>query len=230
MFLFLSFVVALISLYYLGVMVDTYNADTTYLTPLVALLIYSILTIIRECKKKPSNWLIDDDYGYDDSYGYNRYQHNSSNQGRSTIVTKANENTEYFTPDVKEKKNNEKELIHYPSNKEVREKIKQLENSRWFRIKRSIASVFAIDITAKYYEEYRKPYKVNGKGKVISINNSGKEDHNRFKPNNNWYIEREMEEYNAVTKLMNGRSCEIALTDGTFDEETNNSENIDETE
>ena len=48
MFLFLSFVVALVSLYYLGVMVDSYNPDTTYLTPLVTLLVYSLVTLIRE--------------------------------------------------------------------------------------------------------------------------------------------------------------------------------------
>jgi hypothetical protein len=219
MFAFLSFVVALLSLYYLGIMVDSYNPDTTYLTPLVILLIYSVLAMIRELKKEPISWL--GDYEPYDYYGENRYstshqyrsQNNrsySNNEWMEKYGSRQNrtdENTEYFTVEEKKKQNNEKELTHYPSNSEVREKIKELEKSRWFRFKRGFTSFFGIDIT----EEYRKPYKVSTKGKVVPINN--KEDYNRFTPKNDWKLEREFAEYNAVAKLMNGRSCEISLGD-----------------
>ena len=234
MYLFLSFVVALISLYYLGVMVDSYNPDTTYLTPLVGLLIYSILSIVRELKKEPLSWLsYGDDY---DTYQYrgggSYHTTDNHNQWLDTYgsrTNKVNEKTEYFAPSKKEKSNDDKELVHYPSNSEVREKIKELEKSRWFRLKRSICGVFAYDITDKYYEEYKKPYKVNRRGKVVSAaSNNSKEDHSRFQPTNNWFAEKEREEYNAVTKLMGRRSCEIALSDAEFaiisqGKDTNNS-------
>ena len=138
MFLFLSFVVALVSLYYLGVMVDSYNPDTTYLTPLVALLIYSVLTIVRELKKEPISWLADDYYNDNRQYsnvGNNRYSSQTDNHNQwldtyGSRYSKANEKTEYFTPTKKEKKGDEKMLVHYPSNQEVREKIKELENQK----------------------------------------------------------------------------------------------------
>jgi hypothetical protein len=91
-----------------------------------------------------------------------------------------------------------------------------------------LGNVFAYDISTKYYEEFKKPYKVNRRGKVVTVNQTvNKEDHRRFQPNNNWLAERENKEYNEVTKLM-GRCCEIALTDeeAAFmcGEETNNSQ------
>lgn len=235
MFAFLSFVVALFSLYYLGMMVDSYNPDTTYLTPLVLLLIYSVLAMIRELRKEPFSWLDDDEsydpYGYYGNNGYNRgnYQrqyrsqnnrNNSHNEWMEKYGSRQNrtdENTEYFTVEKKKKQDNEKELTHYPSNSEVREKIKELEKSRWFKFKRGFASFFGIDIT----EQYKKPYKVNEKSKVVPINN--KEDHSRFLPPVTWREKQEMEEYNAVAKLMCGRSCEISLGDLTVEE--NNVEN-----
>ena len=233
MYLFLSFVVALISLYYLGVMVDTYNADTTYLTPLVALLIYSVLSIVRELKKDSSSW-----FAYDDDYhptyrntGANTYNQQTHNQWNNSYTPRVNEKTEYFTPTKREKKEDDKLIVHYPSSKEVREKVKELEKSRWFRFKKAVGNFFGHDITQKYYDEFKKPYKINRKGKVVTISNENenKEDHSRFTPNKNWWAEKENEEYNAVTKLMCGRSCEISLTDEQaailLVEETNNSEN-----
>ena len=237
MFLFLSFVVALVSLYYLGVMVDSYNTDTTYLTPLVALLIYSVLTIVRELKKEPISWLsYEDDFSshpYGDirssdySYGEKTDNHNQWLDTYGSRNSKINEKTEYFAPTKKEKKDDEKMLVHYPSSQDVREKMKELEKSRWFRFRRMLGNIFAYDITTKYYEEFKKPYKVNRKGKVVTVNQTvNKEDHSRFQPNNNWWAEKERAEYNAVTKLM-GRSCEIALTDEEaavlYGDETNNS-------
>jgi len=213
MFLFLSFVVAVISLYYLGVMASTYGSDTTYLMPLVALLIYSITNIIRELKNT-TEWLLGDEPDYN-SYSYRNDRNNvrtyadsvcSSSYNRSTTTdyvyrpTKPNERTENFVQDKKVNKDDEKFLIHYPSRSEAREKIKELEKSRWFRIKRSFAGFFGVDITEKYY----KPRKVKSSVKVKSIN---KEDDSRFMPQIN---KREYEEYNAVAKFV-GRSCEIAF-------------------
>jgi len=238
MFLFLSFVVALISLYYLGVMVDSYSPDTTYLTPLVALLIYSVLTIVRELKKEPISWLsYEDDFSshtYNDirnsghTYREKTDNHNKWLDDYGSRTYRSTEKTEYFTPTKKEKKEEYKTIVHYPSNQEVREKMKELEKSHWFRFKRMLGNVFAYDISTKYYEEFKKPYKVNRRGKVVTVNQTvNKEDHSRFQPNNNWLAERENKEYNEVTKLM-GRCCEIALTDeeAAFmcGEETNNSQ------
>ena len=75
MFLFLSFIVALIALYYLGVMTDAYNPDTTYLTPLVTLLVYSLVTLIREVRKGSfSSWLLgEDNYDYYHYPNHNYY-------------------------------------------------------------------------------------------------------------------------------------------------------------
>lgn len=239
MYLFLSFVVALISLYYLGVMVDTYNPDTTYLTPLVALLIYSILSIIRSLRKESISWLTyEDDYG---TYnGGNRTYNNSSNQynyakwdyqyGSKYTPKSVNEKTEYFTPDKKEKNEDNNQIVYYPSRRDVREKIKELEKSRWFRIKRNLYSLVFIDLTERYREEFKKPYKINRKGKVVSVNqNVNKEDHSRFVPSNNYWANKEKEEYNSVAKLMGKRSCEIALTEEEYavlvQGETNNQNN-----
>lgn len=182
MYLFISFVVALISLYYIGVMVDTYNADTTYLTPLIILLIYSILSIIRQIRENPLSWLIDDDYYYDSS---------SYNNGYNTKTI---------------------EIVHYPTNNEVRERMKELEKSYWFKIKKNIASIFAIDITKKYYEKYKKPYKINNKCKVANINSSNSNNnYSPYAPPSNWWDKKEMEEYNQVAKHMKKRSCEISI-------------------
>ena len=121
MFLFLSFVVALVSLYYLGVMVDSYNPDTTYLTPLVALLIYSVLTIVRELKKEPISWLsYEDDFSshpYGDirssdcSYREKTDNHNQWLDTYGSRNSKINEKTEYFAPTKKEKQDDEKCLF-----------------------------------------------------------------------------------------------------------------------
>jgi len=219
MFLLISFVAALISLYYLGVMADTYNADTTYLTPLMVLLIYSVLSIFRQLKNGVLSFLADD-YNYNDSTYYRSYPTNNSYNNSYNNAYRQREEVEYFTVDDKKEKNNVQELIHYPSNKEIREKIKELEDSRWFRFKRGFAAIFGIDITTKYYEKFKKPYKVTTKCTSSNVN---KEDNNRFKPNNNFWAAKEITEYNSVTKLMSGRSCEIAIANDN--EDTNNNSN-----
>jgi hypothetical protein len=237
MYLLLSFVAALISLYYLGVMVDSYNPDTTYLTPLVSLLIYSIVSIIRNIRKEPVSWLTyDDDYGTYNDINSQRQQYNDTRwnyQYGQKYTTKATEKTEYFLPDKKEKKEeDDNKIIYYPSRSDVREKIKELEKSRWFRIKKILYSLVFIDLTERYRKEFKKPYKINRKGKVVSVNqNVNKEDHSRFTPNNSYWANIEKEEYDAVAKLM-GRSCEIALTEEEFailsQKESNNSNNKNE--
>ena len=219
MFLFLSFMVAVISLYYLGIMASTYNADTTYLMPLVALLIYSVTNIIRELKRT-TEWLLGDEpdchaYGHaggrSDVISYSNYAYNSSSYNSADCryyPSKHNENVENFVQDKKVNKDNEKVLVHYPSRQEVREKIKMLEKSRWFRIHRSIGNFLGYDITLKYY----KPRKVKSDEKVKPFN---KENNSRYMPP---LVKRECEEYNEVAKFV-GRSCEIAFNDENIENE-----------
>ena len=73
MYLFLSFVVALVSLYYIGIMVDSRSVDTTYLTPLMVLLMYSVTSIVRELRGKPTSWIADDYYDNDYKYRNKSY-------------------------------------------------------------------------------------------------------------------------------------------------------------
>lgn len=234
MHLFLSFVNVILSLYYLGVMADNHNTDLTSITPAVALLLYSMATIIRELKRSGGNWLLGEETTYDrynepyDYSGYNRSTYkpkttvtreydNDDWFGKSCSIAKNSEKTEYFAPDVKKKNiDDEKELVHYPSRQEVREKIKALEKSRWFRIHRSIGNFFGYDITLKYY----KPRKVKSGEKVKPFN---KENNSRYMPNNSYIIEREMKEYNEIVKYV-GRSCEIAINDEPLNIDENNDE------
>ena len=210
MYLFLSFMVALISLYYLGVMADSRSADTTYFTPLMGLLFYSIISIVRELRENPVSWLAGNYYG--DDYGYsrgtqsyfNRYSSNNSTyNGRREVAEK----TEYFVQDKKVEKDDTKELVHYPSNSEVREKIKELNKSWWFRRKKAFAKMFSIDIEAGYAKKFKQPVKY----KVKPIK---KEDHTRYMPkeypNSTFVNGGENKEYNDVAKFV-GRSCEIAF-------------------
>lgn len=233
MFLFLSFVVALVSLYYLGVMADTYNPDTTYVVPLVTLLVYSILTIIREINKSSfTSWLLgDDNYGYyqypkTPEYNYNggynsgyTYHAKNSSSSVNDWRSKQESTVECFLPDKEVEKIDTKELIHYPSNQEVREKMNELEKNGWFRIKRSVGDVLGMDVEGQYREKFKRPYKTNEKVTVkaqpTTIN---KEDHNRFKPKTAWREEMEKKEYNEVAKHV-GRSCEIAVSDVILVEE-----------
>jgi hypothetical protein len=218
MYLFLSFVLALASLYYLGVMADSPTADTTYLTPLMGLLIYSIITIVRELRKDPVSWLAGD--YYDDECYYhrntqsysNRYSSNSNTYGKRN----ADEKVECFIQDKKVKKEDSKEIIHYPSNSEVREKIKELNKSWWFRQKKAFAGIFAIDIEEKYVKKFKQPIvrnKTNCKVKPIAK----REDHTRYMPNQTWQ-DKEETEYNEVVKHI-GRCCEIAF--GDFEQKNN---------
>lgn len=173
MYLLLSFIVALVAIYYISIMSNSYNADTTYLTPIVILVIYSILSIIRELKREDNSYChYGNDYG---AYGYDYYGN----------VEHYKKKHNYYT----------EEVIHYPTREEVREKIKKLEDSRWFRFKRDIADIFGIDITKKYYKKYKKPYK---------------EKHNRFYPSDDSSFMKKTNEYNSVVKHI-GRSCEITF-------------------
>ena len=166
-------------------------------------------------------------FGDEDDYFGNRYSGGrsdvisysnsvSSNRSSSCNVdyryypTKPTEKTENFVQDKKVNKDDEKFLIHYPSRSEAREKIKELEKSRLFRIKRSFAGFFGVDITEKYY----KPIKVKSSERVKPI---GREDDSRFMPP---LVKRECEEYNAVAKFV-GRSCEIAFGEEALKVEEN---------
>lgn len=217
MFTFLSFLLVIMALYYLGVMADTYNADTTYLTPLIAFLIYVIICIIREGKRGSMSWLFGEDtydeYGNRINQSSNQYVHYNTNSNNnsynscwnSQYNSRAFEKVEYYTPNKKEKTDDVKELVHYPSNREVREKIKELEKNRLWRLKRDAASVFGVDITEKYY----KPTKVKENTVVKPIQ---KEDETKYMPRTSWVSEREKTEYNEVAGRV-GRSFEIAITD-----------------
>ncbi len=102
-------------------------------------------------------------------------------------------------------------VYHYPSNKEVREKIAELEKSRWWRIKRKLYSIVGVDITYKLYKPGYK--RLETSAKVDS-----KEDHSRFMPSARTW-NPDADEYNKVAKLL-ARSCDIAFDGECFVEET----------
>ena len=185
MYLFLSFIVALISLYYLGELSAGINNDAT--APIITLFIYSIVTIIKEVKRDDSYIYGDDVYHgsnrgwyndiYDDDY-YTGRSYNTNWGKNHNVNSIKNESVEVFVPDNKDKKKvDDRPLVyHYPSQKEVREKVAELEKSKWWRIKRTLYSLIAIDIT----EDLKQPsYKrLENAPKVVS-----KKDHSRFMPN-----------------------------------------------
>jgi hypothetical protein len=220
MYLFLSFVVALISLYYLGELSAGINNDAT--APIITLFIYSIVTIIKEVKREDSYIYGDDVYHgsnrgwyndiYDDDYYTGRSYNVNWGKNHNVSSTK-NENVEVFAPDEKDKKKvDNRPLVYYhPSQKEIKEKIAELEKSRWWRIKRKLYSIIGVDITSKLRQPGYK--RLETTPKVAS-----KEDHSRFMPNNiTW--NRDSEEYNKVAKLLT-RSCDIAFDGESFVEET----------
>ena len=120
--------------------------------PAVVLLIYSLVAIIREVKlndeefyntnnipRSNSNWWSGDYYDY--------------NTPAARNVTNAYRTVETFKNDKKEREKEDRPMVlHYPSKKEAREKIAELEKSWWWRVKRNVAAFFSYDITAKYYE------------------------------------------------------------------------------
>lgn len=208
MFTFISIIVCLLSLYYLGSMVTAYSLNSDYTMPAVILLIYSLVAIIREIKlndeefynsnnipRRNSNWWSNDYYDLNTPIAHN--------------VTNAYRTVETFKNDKKEREKEDRPMVlHYPSKKEAREKIAELEKSWWWRVKRSIASFFSFDITAKYYEPRYVKQEVAVKGK---------EDNTRYMPNNNTLVYRNSNdaEYNKVAKFI-GRSFDVAMDGEEF--------------
>lgn len=232
MFLLLSFIVAIMSIYFLCDMASSYYyTSEPNAAAAVALLIYSLVCIIKEIKEK-DNSFFDDDYDYNSrirSYNqkYNNYWYNndySTSSNKSVYAPGASDkhnewldkygsrnSVEVFSPDKKEKNDDERPMVwHYPSKKEAREAIAELEKSFWWRTKREFWSFLGRDITEKYY----KPRYVKGELAVKGTN----EDHTRYMPNESWLTKKETEEYNAVAKVM-GRSCDIAFDGEEFVDE-----------
>ena len=232
MYLFLSLVLAIISLYYINEIVDTYNSDTTFLLPLTILFMYSVLNIVRTLRGSLYSWLIGDDPYESDHVcgGYNRgsntynnpYSRSSNNYSYYNESTSGyserwepkvqTEKTEYFAENKVKEKDYEKELVHYPTKEEVRNKIKELEKNRWFRIKKNVGSIFGFDATKKYKDMFSAPIKTTVKCKVVN-----KEDHSRFAPQGVWQANKGPDEYNKIVKNM-GRSCEISFAEITQEE------------
>ena len=228
MYTFISILVCLASLYYLGNMANTYNYDTTYVAPVVTMFIYSMLSIVREAKRKLDSW---DDYGHNDDYEYNAYAGKTTYRHYSPSKTKKEEvNPNYHSctnykgekvevfasKPIKEKSYN-KELttsVHYVSNASVRDSLKELEKSRWFRFKRSFCGVFGFDITEKYYKQNRKAIRKVTVKRYPSCDN----DYTQYSPK---YIEAKV--YNDVAKSVT-RCCEIII-DGEFKTNINDASN-----
>ena len=184
MHLILSLVVACVALYYLSVMGDQYDPDTTYLMPILALLMYSVVNIIKDWREWQSSWFADDFFGsdpYNDIIDptYSNYGNFSYECGDETIYK------------------------HCPSNEEVRNKINNLKKSRWFRFKAEVAGFFGVNLEAKYRKKFKKPYTIARKYRV-------KSDNSRFMPKWSAKSEAERKEYNDVAKQV-GRSCEITF-------------------
>ena len=227
MYLFLSFIVAIMSLYFLCEMATSPYYYTQDATSAVVLLIYSVVTIIKELHKE------DDYIPYDSGYHTNTRNYSTSSRHLNNYFDDSpyeygwyddkksikKEDVEVFTPDKKEEKKEERpKVLHYPSKKEAREKIAKLEKNPLWIIKRNLCYAIGIDITEKYY----KPHYVTEEAVV----KKAKEDHSRFMPNGNFVSNYENEAYNNIAKTL-GRSCDIAFDGEDFvDEEINvNNEN-----
>lgn len=207
MYLFLHFVVAIVSIYFLGYMCNTHGTDTTLATPVAIMLLYSLLNVCVGVKKWNDKLLADD--WYRSTPSRNSYNSASYNKGGSSnsyeynydnISYKPKETVEYFSKPKVKTRTYEKQMTHYPSNKEIKEKIANLEKSRWFRIKRSLCNFIGNDITAKYYKPYTVIEKV-----VEPI-----EDYSAYQPQPGCWQKKEMEEYNEVAKQLS-RSCEFVI-------------------
>lgn len=227
MFLFLSFLVAISALIMLGDMATSYY-PTSNPAAVVTLLIYSFVCIVREVKKEDDMYFDDFNGGYNRNYssnwkgntyaGNNSYNNNA--YGYNNI--KPNEKVEVFAPDKKEesKDDDRPKVLHYPSQKEARDKIAELSKSRWWRGKRKLMAFLGVDITKKFYQ----PTYVK---EEVAVKGNSKEDHSRFMPkqtnsnNVGWWQKQETEEYNIVAKRV-GRSCDIAFDGETFVEENIN--------
>lgn len=184
MHLLLSLTVTFVALYYLSVMGDQYDPDTTYLIPILALLVYSVINVVKDWKELKSSWFADDFFGsdpYNDIIdpSYSNYNNFSYENGNVTVHK------------------------HYPSNEEVRGKINNLRKSRWFRIRRDIVGFFGIDLEDRYRKKFKKPRTIAKEYKV-------KSDNRRYMPNHWCKSDVERTEYNNVAKHV-GRSCEITF-------------------
>ena len=230
MFLFLSFIVAIMAIFYLADAATSYTSQDA--TAAVALFIYSLVCIIRELKAKEDSFFYDDGFyrdhrtttrtynkSYNSTYGYDYYDNDSYIATRDNSW-KAKDTVEVFAPDKKKEKKDDtrpQTEYHYPSKQEVRDKIAKLSKSRMWRIKRKFFAFCGVDITADFY----KPGYVEKKV-VARVN---KEDHNRYMPKQTgltWYEQRKLEEEKAeYGKILNalGRSCDIAFDGENFVDE-----------
>ena len=216
MFLFLSFIVAIVALFILSDMASShYYYSEQNFSAAIVLLIYSLVCIIKGIRESASSFFDDDDYftnnsrmnSYSQKYNHNYYGDIVDNRN-DWLDKYGSRNIETFAPDKKEEKNTERpKVLHYPSNKEIRDKISDLEKSRWWRIKRGFCSFFAIDITESFYEPTYIEEEVAVKAK--------KENHSRYMPGNDWIREKENKEYNEVAKRLS-RSCDIAFDGENF--------------
>jgi hypothetical protein len=216
MFLFLSFIVAIAALFMLSDIASShYYYSEQNFSAAIVLLIYSLVCIIKEIKGNTSSFFDDDDY-FTNNSRMNSYSQKYNHNYYGDIVDDHNDwfnkygsrNVETFAPDKKEEKNTERpKVLHYPSNKEVRDKISDLEQNRWWKIKRGFCSFWGIDITESFYE----PTYIEEEAAV----KVKKENHSRYMPGNDWIREKENKEYNEVAKRLS-RSCDIAFDGENF--------------
>lgn len=217
MFLFLSFIVAIVALFILSDMASShYYYSEQNFSAAIVLLIYSLVCIIKGIKESTSSFFDDDDYftnnsrmnSYNQKYNHNYYYDDIVDSHNDWFNKYGSRNVETFAPDKKEEKNTERpKVLHYPSNKEVRDKISDLEQNRWWKIKRGFCSFWGIDITESFYEPTYIEEEVAVKAK--------KENHSRYMPGNDWIREKENKEYNEVAKRLS-RSCDIAFDGENF--------------
>lgn len=207
MFLFLSFIVVFIALFLLGGLASSYHYSEEGVGAAVILLIYSLVCIVKELKESTEDYF-DNNYSYNNRGNYYN-RNNYSNYNSGTWSNQYNSrNVEVFAPDKKEEKKAERpKVLHYPSNKEVRDKISDLEKNKLWKIKRGICSFWGIDITESLYN----PTYVEEEA-VVKAN---KENHSRYMPGNDWYLNEEKKEYNEVAKHLS-RSCDIAFDGENF--------------
>lgn len=213
----------LVALYALGTMAEASYESNIFTPPLVAFLIYSLISFFRSVRN--INLYGDDDtyndhttYGYySDGYTANHRNTNYTkrNSGKtdntftSTYVnsTLVNEDVTTYGDNKPKERNIEKRVIKtYPDKKKVLEEIKELEKNPFWKLKRWVYNIFGNDITAKMYDP------------VVSVEYINKEDDTRFMPNNSdksstrTLVRRTDVEYDSIVKRV-GRSFDVAVTD-----------------
>lgn len=205
MHLFLTIIVILTSLGYLGVIMEGPQSHQTFTIPVMAMLCYGIIEFIRDCKDASD----ENDSLYQDSWRNSYYQDEvwynsrSARRYRKDTIT-----TTTYRPLERERTVTERTIQTYPSRKEVASKIAELEKNPFWRAKRWLYSIFGNDITAKLYEPTVTVEKVPvAKQTILS-----------------YLDEKEKSEYNCVVKNV-GRSFEIAMQDETKCETTKEDKN-----